>query len=263
LTTVSNKEAYAVNFVAALDPAGTGVGPFEYEYSDPSIGRTLMGDVTKDSDTSTTTVAAQVAANVPTLVTVSLTSGADTITPTTNAVENISAALGGSSPSLGRTDQIDGGNASDTMTITTDGNFLLGFSTGYIKNVETINFDTTVTSVTTKLINLTGVSGVTTYNIGASKAVVKLSEMADVGGTVNLSGQTTGTFEVGFASGAISATGSAMTIGVSNVGTTGDAVQLITQGVTDLTLSAAGDSYVNLSNAANDYQTITVIGSSD
>jgi hypothetical protein len=263
LSTVQNKEAYAVNFVAALDPAGTGVGPFEYEYSDPSIGRTLMGDVTSSSDVTAATVATQVAANVPTLVTVSLTSGADTITPTTNAVENITAALGGSSPSLGRTDQIDGGSASDTMTISTDGNFLLGFSTGYIKNVETINFDTTVTSVTTKLINLTGVSGVTTYNIGASKAVVKLSEMADVGGTVNLSGQTTGTFEVGFASGAISATGSAMTIGVSNVGTTGDAVQLITQGVTDLTLSAAADSYVNLSNAANDYQTITVIGSSD
>ena len=59
---------------------------------------------------------------------------------------------------------------------TTDGNFLLGFSTGYIKNVETINFDTTITSVTTKLINLTGVSGVSTYNVGASKAIVKLSE---------------------------------------------------------------------------------------
>jgi len=267
LTTVSNKEAYAVNFVAALDPAGTGVGPFEYEYSDPSIGRTLMGDVTKDSDTSTTTVAAQVAANVPTLVTVSLTSGADTITPTTNAVENISAALGGSSPSLGRTDQVDGGSASDTMTITTDGNFLLGFSTGYIKNVETINFDTTATSVTTKMINLTGVSGVTTYNIGASKAIVKLSELADVGGTVNLSGQSTGTFELGFATGAISASGSAMTLGVSDVGSTGDAVQMITQGVTDLTIVASGnnntESYVDLGNSSNDYQTISVIGSSD
>ena len=267
LTTVNNKEAYAVNFVATLDPAGTGVGPFAYEYSDPSIGRTLMGDITKDSDTSSTTVASQVAANVPTLVTVSLTSGADTITPTTNAVENISAALGGSSPSLGRTDQIDGGSASDTMTITTDGNFLLGFSTGYIKNVETINFDTTVTSVTTKMINLTGVSGVSTYNIGASKAVVKLSEVADVGGTVNLSGQSTGTFELGFATGAISASGSAMTIGVSDVGTTGDSVQMITQGVTDLTLVASGnnntESFVDLSNSSNDYQTITVIGSSD
>ena len=32
LTTVNNKEAYAVNFVATLDPAGTGVGPFAYEY---------------------------------------------------------------------------------------------------------------------------------------------------------------------------------------------------------------------------------------
>jgi hypothetical protein len=262
LTTVQAKDTYATNFVAALDPAGTGVGPFSYEYSDPSIGRTLMDEVTKDSDVSTATVAAQVAANVPTLVTVSLTSGADTVTPTTNAVENISAALGGSSPSLGRTDQIDGGSASDTMTITTDSNFLLGFSTGYIKNVETINLTTTTTSVTTKLINLTGVSGVETYNVGASFANVKLSEVSDVGGTINLSGLSTGTFEVGFSSGAISASGSAMTLGMSDVGSTGDAVQLITQGVTDLTLVASGvnntESFVNLSNTSNTYSNTTL-----
>jgi hypothetical protein len=267
LTTVSNKETYAVNFVATLDPAGTGVGPFEYEYSDPSIGRTLVGAITASSDVSSATVAAQVAENVPSLVTVSLTSGQDTITPTSNAVENISGALGGSAPSLGRTDKIDGGSANDTMSITTDGNFLLGFSTGYIKNVETINLTTTVTSVTTKLINLTGVSGVTTYNVGASKAAVQLSEVSDVGITVNLSGQSTGTFQLGFATGAISASGSAMTIGVSDVGTTGDAVQMITQGVTDLTIVASGinntESFVNLNNSSNDYQTITVIGSSD
>lgn len=267
LTTVSNKEAYAVNFVAALDPAGTGVGPFSYEYSDPSIGRTLMGDVTKDSDTSAATVNAQVAANVPTLVTVSLTSGADTVTPTTNAVENISAALGGSSPNLGRTDQIDGGSAKDVMTVSTDGNFLLGFSTGYIKNVETLNFNTTVTSVTTKLINLTGVSGVETFNIGAAKANVKLSELTDVGSTINVSGLATGTFEVQFAAGAISASGSAMTLGVSDIGSTGTAVSMITQGVTDLTIASSGnqktENFVDLSNTNNTYQTISVIGSTD
>jgi hypothetical protein len=267
LSTVNNKETYAVNFVAALDPAGTGIGPFEFEYTDASIGRTLMDAVTSSSDVSVATVAAQVSENVPTLVTVSLTSGADTVTPTSNAVEDISAALGGSSPSLGRTDAIDGGSASDTMTITTDGNFLLGFSTGYIKNVETLNFDTTATSVTTKLINLTGVSGVETFNIGASKANVKLSEITDVGKTINVSGLATGTFEVGFASGAISASGSAMTLGVSDIGTTGAAVSMITQGVTDLTIVANGvnntESFVNLGNTNNTYQTISVIGNKD
>jgi S-layer protein len=267
LNTVTNKETYAVNFVATLDPAGTGVGPFAYEYTDASIGRTLMGAITKDSDTSTTTVASQVSANVPTLVTVSLTSGADTITPTTNAVENISAALGGSSPNLGRTDQIDGGSANDIMTISTDGNFLLGFSTGYIKNVETLNFNTTSTSVTTKLVNLTGVSGVETFNVGASMANVKLSEVSDVGQTINVSGLSSGTFEVQFAANAISASGSAMTLGVSDIGSTGAAVSMITQGVTDLTIVAGGsnntESFVNLSNTNNTYQTISVIGSSD
>ena len=60
LSTVSTKVTYATNFVAALDPAGTGVGPFEYEYNDPSIGRTLLDAITKDSDVSVATVNSQV-----------------------------------------------------------------------------------------------------------------------------------------------------------------------------------------------------------
>ena len=70
----------------------------------------------------------QVSSTLTTLVTVNLTSGADTVTPTANAAEEINAALGGTSPSLGRTDQIDGGSAQDTINIAMDGNFLTRIS---------------------------------------------------------------------------------------------------------------------------------------
>ena len=53
--------------------------------------------------------------------------GADTVTPTANAAEEINAALGGTSPSLDRTDSIDGGSAQDTINVAMDGNFLIGF----------------------------------------------------------------------------------------------------------------------------------------
>ena len=37
---------------------------------------------------------------------------------------------------LGRTDQIDGGSAQDTINVSMDGNFLLGFSSGLCKMLK-------------------------------------------------------------------------------------------------------------------------------
>ena len=113
LRTVTKKVDYAEAFVAALDPAGTGVGPFSSSNTLILLSdEPLMDVITKDSDVSAATVNSQVSSTLPTLVTVNLTSGADTVTPTANAAEEINAALGGTSPSLGRTDQIDGGRCS-------------------------------------------------------------------------------------------------------------------------------------------------------
>ena len=58
-----------------------------------------------------------------------------------------------------------------------------------------------------------------------------------MGITVNLSGLSTGTFDVGYATGAISGSGSSMTIGVTDVGTSlADAVSLTSDGITELNL---------------------------
>ena len=76
-----------------------------------------MDVITKDSNVSAATVSSQVSSTLPTLNTVNLTSGADTVTPKANAAEEINAALGGSAPSLDRTDSIDGGSAQDTINV--------------------------------------------------------------------------------------------------------------------------------------------------
>ena len=100
-----------------------------------------------------------------------------------------------------------------------DGNFLLGFGAGgYMRDVEEVNLAATASSVTPKTFNFTGVSGVETVNVGAANAVINLNNISDTGITVNLSGQATGTFEIGYATGAISGSGSSMTIGVTDVG---------------------------------------------
>ena len=64
LRTVVKKVDYAEAFVSTLDPAGTGVGPFSFQYVDPSLGRGLMDVITKDSDVSAATVSSQVSSTL-------------------------------------------------------------------------------------------------------------------------------------------------------------------------------------------------------
>ena len=76
--------------------------------------------------------------------------------------------------------------------------------------------------------------GIETINVGGANAQISLSEITDTGITVNLSGQTTGTADIGYGNNVISAVGSSMTIGVTDVGAT-DAVTVTSNGITDLT----------------------------
>ncbi len=264
LSTVTKKVDYAEAFVSTLDPAGTGVGPFAFQYVDPSLGRGLMDVITKDSDVSAATVSSQVSSTLPTLVTVNLTSGADTVTPTANAAEEINAALGGSSPSLGRTDTIDGGSAQDTINVAMDGNFLLGFSSGTMKDVEIVNLAATASSVTPKTFNFTGASGIETINVGAGNAPIIVSNISDTGLTLNLSGQSTGAFDVGFATGTISGSGSSLTVGLTDVGSTGTNVSLTANLITEMDLVSYGtDNHIDLSGSVNDIKNISVSGAGD
>ena len=91
-TTVTKKLTYSTEFVKALDPAGTGVGPFEFVYDDPALGRSLMDPITKDSTVTTATVTSDVTTNLPQLNPVTLSSGQDNVVGTKD-VEVIEASL--------------------------------------------------------------------------------------------------------------------------------------------------------------------------
>ena len=132
-----------------------------------------MDPITKDSTVTASTVSSDVTSNLPTLNPVALTSGPDVVTPTSD-VEQISASLGGSTPTLGRDDVIDGGSGNDIINIDADASFLLGFSTGRMSGVETMNIAATTSSVTPKIFNFVGTSGVQTINVGAANAKVEL-----------------------------------------------------------------------------------------
>ena len=59
-----------------------------------------------------------------------------------------------------------------------------------MSGVETMNIASTVSSVTPRIFNFAGTSGLQTINVGAANAKVELKNVNDTGLTVNLSGQT-------------------------------------------------------------------------
>ncbi len=91
-----------------------------------------------------------------------------------------------------------------------------------MKDVEIVNLAATASSVTPKTFNFSGSSGIETINVGVGNAPILISNISDTGLTVNLSGQSTGVFDVGFASGTVSGSGSALTMGLTDVGSTGN-----------------------------------------
>jgi len=145
-----------------------------------------------------------------------------------------------------------------------DGNFLLGFSSGYMSDVEIVNLAATASSVTPKTFNFTGTSGVETINVGAANAPIIVSNISDTGLTLNLSGQSSGAFDVGFATGTISGSGSSLTVGVTDVGSTGTNVSLTANLITDLDIVSYGSSnHITLDGSVNDIVNISVAGAGD
>jgi len=134
-----------------------------------------------------------------------------------------------------------------------------------MSGVEVLNLAGTVSSVTPRIFNFAGASGIQTINVGAGNAKIELKGVNDSDIAVNLSGQTSGTFKLDFASGAISGTGSALSFGVTNVGASTGSVSLQADGIIDLTLSSNGNAtnYVDLSNGANDITTLGIQGAAD
>ena len=132
---------------------------------------------------------------------------------------------------------------------------LLGFnSTGFVKNVEIIDLAATAPSVVMKTFNFTGVSGVQQINVGAGNAEIVISEISDTDLTVNVSGQSY-TFDVGFASGTISGSGSSLTIGTSDKGSDGTNVSITANGITGFDMVSYGrGNYIDLGGGLTIYK---------
>lgn len=73
-----------------------------------------------------------------------------------------------SEATLQAVDSIDGGEGNDTLTLDAKGGFT-GFTTGFVKNVETITIGNT--STIDRTISTKGITGATTYNLNATGTI--------------------------------------------------------------------------------------------
>ena len=118
-------------------------------------------------------------------------------------------------------DKIDGAAGTDTLTIGMNKAFAGFSSTGGITNVENIALTNTAAVATT--FDASGVVAASMYSIDATNAGITLNDM-DQATTIELKGQTSGTFANSFATGASEIAGltDSMTFKVDTLGTVED-----------------------------------------
>jgi len=167
------------------------------------------------------------------------TEGNDSFTATTGPLTADKTIVG--------TDDIAGGAGSDSIAISLGANFggftTTGTDTGSMTGVEVVELSASDTIART--FDATGVSGVETYKVDGTNAVVSITDSADLS-NIELSN---------IASGAFSITYAAPTGGTSPVAGTADTLNLTVQGLgsatADIAVTAAGvETLAVTSNAA-------------
>lgn len=179
-----------------------------------------------------------------------LTSSADAIVGGAGR-DRITGSLSNLGGTVQATDSIDGGDGStDRLTLGVDVDFT-GFSTGYVKNVETIVL--TNNGATTRDFNATGTSGVKTFSVDGTNGVLTLSGMPTGVETIALSGQsgsTSGTtFTAKYQAGAAeqSATTTSVAFNVSGVGSSTSArVTTTLEDVNTVAINASGSNFLTI-----------------
>lgn len=193
------------------------------------------------------------------------TSTTDLVTPaSTNAAQRTSdqtdiiSGVTGGSQTLHATDTIDGGNGNDTLAVTLGSDFT-GFTTGSMKNVETVSL--TNTGAVARTFNATGVSGVSVYNLssqGAAPSVINLNALAAVAGLqVNYAGLPGAAIpqapQITFAAGVTAGGNDAIGLGFNALGTAATTtsaalrVQPVIAGVEVVNATVTGTNLVDLS----------------
>ncbi len=222
--------------------------------TDLAVLKKVLDNVTHTTDVSTTeALAAVVAVAEPTTFT--LTTGVDTSTggagddTFTGVVSSLTSAN-----TLNVTDVLDGGaGTADTLNVTLDSNFT-GFTTGSVKNVETINL--TNAGTVARTFDASGVTGATAYVVNATtKGVSDISDMSAIA-TVTLNGQTaafTTVMDAAFI--ALAGTADAMTLDIKDVETT-----ISLGSIEAITLNATGTNAVTNSGGTNTSLVVTGSG---
>lgn len=193
----------------------------------------------------------------PVVTTTALTAAADNLTGTVGAdaftgVRSTSSTLG----TLGATDKIDGGEGTDSLTVTMTSDFT-GFSTGSVKNVEVISIKNE--GDVARSFDATGVVGAATYNLEGRLSLAN----ADTLGTVNVVNRSSGTTTVDFADTKVSTTtDNVLTLGVTKLGAGTTHVTVTAPDIQKMTVNASGDAS-NVDLAGAPLKSVTITGSSD
>lgn len=157
---------------------------------------------------------------------------------------------------LQATDKIDGGTGTDTATFSMSTGFT-GFTTGSMKGVETVTLNNTTGA--SLAFDATGVTDVTKYVIGATKAAVTISNAATLADLEVTGNSKTAAFTLGYAATSVVNTGSQ--VDTQNLKTTDvESGTFTIAGVETLALNSAGTKN-GLTLSGVDASTVTVTGS--
>jgi hypothetical protein len=195
------------------------------------------------------------------------TAAVDTFTATTATTTAATTLVG--------TNDISGGEGSDTLKLSMDANFggftVTGADTGSMTGVETVEL-TNAGSIA-RTFDSTGVSGVVTYKIDGTNGVVNVTDSADLA-AIELSNVATGAFSITYAAptggtSPVAGTADTLNLTVESMGSATADISVTAVGVETLAVTsnaaataAGGKNWLDLSGVSSS-TTTTITGSAD
>jgi len=160
---------------------------------------------------------------------------------------------------LDTNDKIDGGDGTDTLTLTVEGSFSGFSSNGYLRNVEKVILNNAGEISCT--FDATGVSGVKYYIVNSEESTVNLTDLGEIPLAVVLQGVAKDT-TIDFDDGVTDRSEDELMVKVQDVGTSSDKVTVTVNGIETLDINAVGTAnYVTI--ADNALKTLEISGSGD
>jgi len=218
----------------------------------------IIADVTDDPDT--VEAAKEEVDNTYVPKNVTLTTDADNVTGSIfdDTFTGVISALS-SRGTLDTNDKIDGGDGTDTLTLTVEGSFSGFSSNGYLRNVEEVILNNA--EEISRTFDATGVSGVEYYVVNSEGSTVNLTDLGEIPLAVVLQGVAKDT-TIDFDNGVTDGSEDNLMVEVQDVGTSSDKVTVTVNGIETLDINAIGTAnYVTI--ADNALKTLEISGSGD